>query len=225
MLAIPILLWVGMPLHQAVVIVTVCSCVQATSGAVHLRDHVPWRFTFWAVGLRMIAVVAGIALLRKLVGMRVADVRFIVGCVLCVVVVLQMVLRPKPAERLHPVWAALAFPASGLLAGSVGMGGPPLAVWAVAHDWPPAKIRGFMFSTFALGIPPQLVLLGFVFGSVAWWSCLVGLLLSPLSILGSLIGLRIGHRLSQRVLRAVVFVMLLLIGLNAMIPKLFGGDM
>jgi hypothetical protein len=46
--------------------------------------------------------------------------------------------------------AQIAFAAAALgLAGICGMGGPPLVLWAMAHDWPADKVRAFLFACFA----------------------------------------------------------------------------
>ena len=50
----------------------------------------------------------------------------------------------------------LTFTGSGVLAGLCGMGGPPLVLWAMAHDWPTQRIRGFLFAPGASAIIPVL---------------------------------------------------------------------
>jgi uncharacterized membrane protein YfcA len=98
------------------------------------------------------------------------------------------------------------------------MGGPPLVLWAMHHDWPTGKIRGFLFSVFAVSIPIQVVLLYFWFGMNILRSAGTALLLAPAVFLGAAIGLPLGNRLPRPVLSGIVYTTLLVIGLSSIIP-------
>jgi uncharacterized membrane protein YfcA len=58
-------------------------------------------------------------------------------------------LRRREAHDEKPVsrrWSALAGCASGVLSGSVGMGGPPVAAYAARQPWQPNQIKAFLIS-------------------------------------------------------------------------------
>jgi uncharacterized membrane protein YfcA len=123
---------------------------------------------------------------------------------------------------MHWGWGGVAFLGSGFLAGICGMGGPPLVLWAVAHDWPTQRIRGFLCATFATSIPIQIVLLAVTFGMPILWYVAVGIALLPLVYAGSAVGLPVGNRFASPALRRVAFAVLFATGVSALIPVLRG---
>jgi uncharacterized membrane protein YfcA len=143
----------------------------------------------------------------------------VVGCILCVVVTVQVLWRPHPVKAVHRGWTGLAYITSGLLAGVVGMGGPPLVLWSMAHDWSTQKTRGFMFATFATSIPFQIVLLGLTFGTSILSSAAAGVASLPLVWLGAAVGLPIGNRMAKGTLRHIAYAILLIIGVSAVVPS------
>jgi uncharacterized membrane protein YfcA len=220
--ATPLLLWVGLPLPAVITMIATPSLLQSALAVWSLRASVPWRLSLTATGVRLVSVVAGLMLLKRLVGLNPAHVRTAVGAILCALVGLQFAFRPVPAARLHWGWGAAAFSASGLLAGICGMGGPPLVLWAMAHNWSSEKTRGFLFATFLTAIPVQLAMLAVVFGAGVLWNALIGAAFFPLVFLGASIGLPVGNRMPKPRLRAVAYAVLLLIGLSAVLSPLLG---
>ena len=99
------------------------------------------------------------------------------------------------------------------------MGGPPLVLWVMAHDWTTEKTRGFLFASFMCLVPVQLALLYLSFGQDSLRGALMGLALSPAVLAGSLAGLRVGGRFSKLLLRRLAFALLMAIALNAMYPR------
>jgi uncharacterized membrane protein YfcA len=219
LVATPLLIWIGIPLPNAITTVAVCSFVQATIGVRHLRASVPWRLTAIAMAVRVSMLFVGLLFLRLLIGFDTLAIRFVVGIVLCLLVVTQLVCKIHPKENIHWLWGATAFSASGLLAGACGMGGPPLVLWALAHNWPVEKIRGFLFSVFSVTIPIQILLLYLTFGIDILWTTAIALLLAPAVFLGAAIGLPLGNRLPRPVLTGIVYATLLIIGLSSIIPQ------
>jgi hypothetical protein len=220
LVATPLLLWTGMPLPDIVATVAVCSFMQSAMGAIHLRADVPWRLSFTATAVRVVFAAAGLLLLRRLAGLGADPVRFVVGCVLCVVVAVQWACRVQPARAVRGIWAVVAFVTSGLLAGMCGMGGPPLVLWSVAHDWSADKTRGFLFAVFALSIPIQIILMYLAFGPGVLRSSAIALLLTPAVVLGAAVGMPIGNRMPKPLLRNAVNALLLAIGLSAVLQAL-----
>lgn len=216
----PLLVLIGIPLPATIVIVATCSLVQSSIGAFHLRNQLPWRTAGVALVVRLVATAIGIVFLKRLATLPMDDVRLFVGLILCILVMGQWLIRVKPADRLHPAWGALAFTSSGLLAGLVGMGGPPLVLWAMNHNWSSEKTRAFLFSVFMISIPAQLAMLVFTFGPAVISDIGTGLLLSPVVFMGSLIGMPVGNRLSRVTMRNVAYGILLVLGLSTVIPRL-----
>jgi uncharacterized membrane protein YfcA len=219
LVATPLLVWIGIPLPNVITLVAVCSFVQAIIGARHLRASVPWRSTLIATIVRAGMLLVGLLILRRISGLDIYTIRFVVGVVLCLLVITQVVGKVRPAENRHWLWGGLAFSTSGLLAGACGMGGPPLVLWAMAHDWPAEKIRGFLFTVFTATIPIQIILLYFTFGTDILLTAGTALLLAPAVFLGAAIGLPLGNRLPRPVLNGIVYATLLVIGLSSIIPR------
>jgi uncharacterized membrane protein YfcA len=220
LVATPLLIWIGIPLPSAVTLVATCSFVQAIIGARHLRASVPWRLALIATTVRTATLVAGLLILRQIAELDTRAVRFVVGVVLGLLVISQLIGKVRPAERIHWLWGGLAFSTSGLLAGACGMGGPPLVLWSLAHDWSAEKIRGFLFTVFAASIPIQIVLLYFTFGTNILWTTGTALLLAPVVFLGAVIGLPLGNRLPRPLLRGIVYATLLVIAASSIIPQI-----
>jgi uncharacterized membrane protein YfcA len=220
LVATPLLIWTGIPLPNAITLVAVCSFVQSVIGARHLRASAPWRLALIAIAVRTGTLIIGLLILRQIAELDTRDIRFVVGVVLCLLVMSQLIGKVRPADTVHWLWGALAFSTSGLLAGVCGMGGPPLVLWAMHHDWPSEKIRGFLFTVFAVSIPIQVVLLYFTFGMDILRFTVTALLLAPAVFLGAAIGLPLGNRLPRPVLSGIVYTTLLVIGLSSIIPHI-----
>jgi len=216
--ATPLLVWIGMPLPSVITLVATCSMLQAMVGVRNLRAAVPWRLSLTATGVRFGGLILGLLLLKRLVVLDKDHIRAVIGAILCVLVAVQLLWRPHPVRKMHWSWAGLAFVGSGVLAGLCGMGGPPLVIWSMAHDWPTQKIRGFLFATFATSIPIQIVLLALTFGTPILWNAAIGIALLPLVYAGSTVGLPIGNRFAGPVLRRVAYAVLFATGISAIIP-------
>lgn len=218
--ATPLLVWLGLPLPGVITLVATCSLLQALAGVRNLRATVPWRLSLTATGVRLAGLIIGLLLLKRLVVLEKDQIGAIIGVILCGLVAVQLLWRPQPVKKLHPGWTGLAFTGSGVLGGLCGMGGPPLVLWAMAHDWPTQKIRGFLFATFATSIPIQIVLLTLTFGTTILWYAAIGIALLPLVYAGSAIGLPIGNRFAGPGLRRVAYAVLFATGVSAIVPVL-----
>ena len=214
----PLLLWIGVPLPTAIALVATCSMIQSMIGARRLRADVPWRTALVATSVREAAVIAGLIVLRALAKLDTAYIKAVVGAVLCALVALQFVWRPEPKPAMHWGWAGLSFTSSGFLAGVTGMGGPPLVLWSMAHDWPARRTRGFLFATFATAIPVQIAIMVFSFGGPVLRGAGLGIAFAPLVFLGAAVGLPVGNRMGRDKLRAVAYLVLLVIGAGAVVP-------
>ena len=218
--ATPLLVWIGMPLPSVITLVATCSLIQAIIGAQKLHATVPWRLSLTATAIRLTSVIIGLFLLMRLVVLNTDHIRMVIGCILFLLAAIQLLWRPKPVKTMHWGWAGLAFITSGLLAGICGMGGPPLVLWSMAHDWSTQKTRGFMFAVFATSIPVQIVLLSLTFGTSILWNAAIGIAFLPLVYLGTAVGLPIGNRMPKDKLRRIAYAILLVIGTGAVVPAI-----
>jgi uncharacterized membrane protein YfcA len=218
--ATPLLLWCGVPLTTSIALVATCSLLQSMLGAYALKTELPWSESFKAAAGRCIGLLLGLVILKRLANLDMSQVRAVIGAILCMVVVAQLIWRPKPVQKLHWGWSGAAFLSSGTLQGVCGMGGPPLVMWSMAHDWPGKKIRGFLFSAFGLTIPVQLALLSYTFGFAVLQNVALGIACFPLVYIGSKIGMRVGNAINTDKLKVIAYGMLLATGLGAVVPAL-----
>ena len=209
--ATPLILWIGFPLPVVVMLVSTCSTVQAALGARHLRDVVPWRLTLTATVVRLITVVVGLFLLKRIVNLDVNYIKLVVGSIVGLIVMVKLLYRPQPVEKVHWGWTGFAFVVSGLLSGICGIGGPPLVLWSLAHNWSTDKTRGFLFAVLATSTPIQIILLGLMFGAELFWNVAIGIAFFPIAYLGYAVGLPIGHRMRKKRHRLIADIILLLV--------------
>jgi len=184
------------------------------------RDHVNLRETLALFALRVLTLPVGIALLGVLVTFGQARVKQAIGAALLLILAVQWVLKVKPRERVPWGWTVLAGGTSGLTAGLVGMGGPPVVLWVMAHDWPSKKSRAFLWATFLMLTPVNAALLIYKFGGDLWGPMLLGLCLAPLVVAGSEVGMWAGALMSRQRLRAAAFGLLLLLALVSVLGPL-----
>ena len=219
LLATPLLVWLGVPLPMAVSIVAGAVVVQSGVSAHHLRHEIPWRAVLVCTAVRIPATFAGVFVLVWLSGLSITAVKFAVGGGLLLALALLWGCRVAPRERIHPAWGGAAFLASGFVAGVCGLGGPPLVLWVMAHDWSSEKTRAFLFAAYLLGCPVYVGLLAWKFGALALRGAGLGVLLGAVVWFGALLGLAVGRRLPKSRLRPVAYVLLTVIALTSMLPQ------
>jgi len=221
--ATPILLWFGIPLPETVAMVSFSSFLQSAMGSKQLRHEIPWRLIGLSGLVRVVAMAAGVMMLRRITRLDPATIKFTVGIILCLLAVFMGVLKIKPREKVSWGWGAFAIILSGLLEGMCGMGGPPIVIWLLAHKWSVNKTRGFLFATFFTTIPVYILVSYLTFGISILKSAGIGLLLFPVILAGGLVGMPIGNRMTKSTLRKIVYLILLIIGLSSLPPYLLRG--
>ena len=218
--ATPLLLWSGVQLTSSITVVATCALLQSLQGMRAFRADLPWRMSFTAAAGRCAGLALGLVILSDLANMEMVKIRACIGAILCVVVVVQVMCRPRPVKALHWGWGGVAFVSSGVLQGVCGMGGPPLVIWSMAHDWSGEKMKGFLFAAFGMTIPVQLALLTSTFGWSILTDVLFGLACFPLVYVGGLIGLRVGGSLPREKLKTFAYALLGATGVSAVVPVL-----
>lgn len=218
---VPLLMMVGLSMPTVLAIIAVCTVVQTASGVHHLRQSVPWKIVGTSLLLRSISMLAGIWVLHRLATYPHSLLNFWVGLTLLLMLILQVAWQPQPKDRLHMGWDLAAFLGSGFSGGLCGMGGPPLLLWVMAHNWSSVRTRAFLFASFMCLVPIQLAVLYWTFGHDVVYGMMLGAAFSPVVLLGSILGLRQGEHLSKPRLKRVVFVLLSLVALNSMAPEIW----
>ena len=107
------------------------------------------------------------------------------------------------------------------MAGAIGMGGPPVVLYSMAHDWPAARARAFLWLLFLTWMPCQLAMLLAIEGEgvthVSLWSVAV----IPLVLIATRLGNRAGDRLDRRRLRIATFALLLVLAAMSVAGPIF----
>lgn len=223
MVTVPLLLWTGRSLPEAVALLLGASVVQCAYGTWTSRDLVPWRSTLRVAVAQWIFVPVGVAGMAALASTGPDVVKQTVGGIVVGILVLRAAVRPTPRESLPSFWAALTGAAAGFLVGLVGMGGPPLVLYALAHTWDKDAFRGFLWSSFLLTLPAAALLLALRMGpEILGWTAF-GLGLVPLLWLGSKAGLVLSRRWDAARMRTVATVMLVLIAAWSVLGPLVAG--
>lgn len=222
---VPLLLWVGFALPEAVAMVIGAALLQTAYGTWTVRAAIRWReaLSFTAIHWLFIPVgVLGMVLLSDRV--EGATLKQAVGALILVLLVARVSLRPRPRAELHRGWTVLAAATTGTLAGLVGMPGPPMALYALAHEWDKDRFRGFLWSQFVLGLPVLLALLAWREGVAVLWFTALGLACLPLIGLGAKLGALISQRWERAQLqRAATILMFVIAAWSIVGPLVFAG--
>jgi uncharacterized membrane protein YfcA len=214
---IPLLMLTGISLPDAVAISIVASAVQNLVAAWQLRRDIDFRLAWRPTLIRLATLPLG-AWALSLLGPENKDLASqTVGVVVLAIVAVQSALRIEPREKLHAAWEWIAFSFGGFLLGLCGMGGPPMVLWVMAHNWPMNRARGLLYFLFVTGVPPQALLMWLLFGNQILGAMLLGLIMLPAILAGLYLGLWLSRLMSDRVLRGLSWVMLVLIAFSAIL--------
>lgn len=217
----PLMLWAGHGIPEAQAALLTATIPQNLLGIFQFRRKLPGRDLLLPGALRLAFIPLGVAALYLMDSFPVERVRQLVGLVVVICVVLLLAFQPKPREKLHPAWTWLAFSVSGFFAGCTGTGGPFMVLWVQAHDWGTQRIRAFLFGMYLISIPPILGLLYWTFGNRITATCLNAMVLLPLLLCVTWVGLRVGSWLGRQRLRRITMGILLMIGaLGVLAPVL-----
>ncbi len=222
--AVPLLIWLDVPLPAAITLVLIAVAWQTGWNSYQYRQEIVWSRVFPIFSLRTIFLPLGIWLLGHLNAAGQDVIKQVVGAILLLIVISQWTLRVQPRARLHPGWTFLAGSSSGVLAGLVGSGGPPIALWAAAQQWTSRQMRASLWISLLLTLPVNIGLLIYKFGDSVWSAVGLSVAFIPLVMGGSAIGVRIGDRLSRQWLRLAVFIVLVLVAVGSILAPLLNTD-
>lgn len=221
MFAIPLIMLLGAESYQAIAILSICGSVQTISGVISLRKHIHWRQVGWVAAIACAVLPLGVLTQEAIVSVGGDHIRQVLGVVILSALIIQQLWHIEPRERVHPAWGVLAAGLCGFLAGLAGMGGPPLVMWVMAHQWSNPRIRATLWSVF-LGLTPfQLFFLFRQFGGESILPAMQsGLLLAPITLLGVYPGIWLGNRIPRDALRRLVFGLLAIISVYLIVSPL-----
>ncbi|MCH1506627.1 MAG: sulfite exporter TauE/SafE family protein [Verrucomicrobiales bacterium] len=215
--AIPLLVWTGLPLSEAIAVSMASTMVQALTGMFKLRHAIPWEIVRLSLVVRSLSLPIGILIMVQLDGIETSEVKAVLGSCIILIVLVKISLKIEPKEKLAAKWNYFAFACSGLFAGMVGMGGPPLVLWVAAHQWNGDKIKAFLFANFAILSPVGLLMIWMALGPNILRAAGKGFLFAPLVILGSLLGVWLGTFVPRERLRMILYIMLIVMGIASIV--------
>jgi uncharacterized membrane protein YfcA len=218
MFGIPLLMLVtGIPLPDAVAMSLVAATVQNLTAAYRTRRDIDFRLSWRPMLIRLAVMPLGVVALYYLGTSSRELCSQAVGCVVLARVATLHLRRVPPQPKLHVGWEWLAFTLAGFLLGFCGMGGPPMVLWVLAHDWTSRRGRAFLFFLFSTSMIPQGICLVLLFGWDILWSMAIGAAATPLLFAGTLLGLHLATYVSERWLRRASTIILVLIGLSSIV--------
>ena len=191
LLIMSILVWFDYPIPVAQTALLVATIPQNGWGVWSFRDSIRPRELFWPAVGRIGFLPLGIFVLSMMQDhLSPARIKQVVGGLMLAITLAIIAFQVRPRERLHPAWAWLTFPLSGILQGLVGMGGPAMA------------------------------LIQWRFGSQFGKEAVVAALLSPALLWVTAVGLRAGSRLGRQRLRRLTLAMIVGVGLLSLAAPL-----
>jgi len=211
MFAIPPLVWLGMPLANAIAIVMSASFIQSAWASYHLRSDIKLPVTLPFVIIRNLVMPIGVLILRYINKLDQSTTAQLIGIVLLIIVVILWMWKVQPVDHIHVGWGIGTSLSSGLMAGMFGMGGPPLVLWVMAHNWTNRQTRAFLLFNVMATSPLQLGVLWLMIGSSIGNAILWGLAFSPVVLIGAQIGLWCGQAISRTWLQKVAYSLLVLL--------------
>lgn len=219
--AIPLLIWSGFGLDEAISLTTIPIFFQSLTSTYKLRQYVIWRDVGLGTVYRYMGIPIGIYLLTLISGFDKSSIKQIVGIAILLVVISQLYTKTKPDKPTNSFWTFVAFFTSGLTLGMISMGGPPAIIWVMAQKWNALRTRAFLSALFFLASPLQVALLYYNFGERLLNFFLLGLAFSPLVIIGTLWGVKLGELLDRQKLKKIVLSLLVLTSLVSIFSPYF----
>ena len=211
--AIAALLVLDYPLPEAVVLSTFGSTIQRCIGVATLHRSADWRTLSPLILIGIFMLPIGIWLLQSLSLQEKSFIEQVFGILLLAILTIRSLLKIEPQDKVHWSWGYLAAVCSGILNGLANIGGPPLVLWIHAQRWTTERKR---VSTLLYGLPYvpfQFIFLYLVFGDLVPKTLILGLFLIPTTVIGTFIGLAIGKKVSEKLLRLLSFGILIVLGI------------
>ena len=215
--AVPILLDLGYSLAECVALLLSLSLVQSLAGAYQLRAQIPWKRVRQATVWRFLGLPFGFLLLFSLQDFDPDVVKAWVGGFILLAVGAQRYGKFL-ARPLAGCFAQVSF-LSGAFLSAFGSGGPPIVLWTVSQSWDPKQSRAFYFGLSIFAVPLSLGMLVAAMGQDAIAIIGQGLFYSPVVLVCSWYGVKLGDRFGRDSLNSLA-VGILSLGAAASILKI-----
>jgi len=211
----------GFPLPETVIIIVVGAGVQKIAAISQLWKAADWKGQAPYMVIGLVSLPLGVYCLYQVSLLSQPFVKQIIGFLVLVLLLLQWQGMIKSREKVSPVWGYTAGFFSGFLNGLANIGGPPLVLWILAHRWSNEKMRVTPIAFSIVFLPPQVFFMGLAFGSRMWDPLLKAILMTPLVLLGTWVGLKMGEKISEVHLRIYMRLLLLFIAISAIVRPFF----
>ena len=196
--------------------------VLANAAVTFARGRPPqlvWPLFVPALIASLAGVGAGVALLGVISGEQAAWLRFLLGCAI-VVCAFLLVTHARVRSRAAGLPSFLFYGAlSGVMGGLFASAGPPMVYHLYRQPWKPEVIRHTLVLLFAANAVLRLALV-VAHGGFSATALRLTLEALPLVLLLTWLARRHPSRLPQEQVRRVVFVLLMIAGLNLVLPPL-----
>jgi uncharacterized membrane protein YfcA len=219
--AIPLMIWAGLSLSEAISISAIPIFVQSLTATIKLKQYVLWKEVTIASIIRYVSIPIGIYILTLIESFDKNSIKQIVGLAILLVVLSQMFLKVEPKEKVGFFWTFTSFFVSGITLGMVSMGGPTAVLWTMAHKFDVKTSRAFLSALFLIASPFQIALLYYNFGDNLLNFFLIGLAFTPIVVLSTLFGIKLGNFLDRKMLKNIVMSLLVLTSLVSMFSPYF----
>ncbi|NPA73790.1 MAG: hypothetical protein GXO12_03690, partial [Epsilonproteobacteria bacterium] len=93
--------------------------------------------------------------------------------------------------------------------GAVAIGGPPVILWVMAQNWSALRVRAFLSALFFAASPVLLILLYLNFGDELLEYFIIGLCFTPVVVIGTLFGVKLGNKLDAKKLKKIITFLLI----------------
>ena len=219
--AIPILLFFGFDLPAAVTMAIIGSAVQKVTAVNYLKDELNWKEMLPYMLTGLVSLPLGIYAMFKVSAMDQSVVKQIIGGLVLVLLVLRWKGAIKSRPIVPGIWGYIAGFFSGLLNGFANIGGPPLVLWTLAHQWSNQRMRGTIIAFSLIFVPFQITLILLIFGIPLLNPMVKTIFLSPTVLLGTWVGLKIGEKISKDHLKIYMQVLLFFIAISSIAKPFF----
>jgi uncharacterized membrane protein YfcA len=219
--AIPLFLLMGFALPETVIMVVIASAVQKIAAVFQLWKAADWKGQAPYMAIGLVSLPLGVYCLYQVSLLSQPFIKQIIGILVLVLLLLQWKGVIKSRETVSSVWGYTAGFFSGFLNGLANIGGPPLVLWILAHRWSNEKMRVTPIAFSIVFVPAQVLFMGLAFGSRLWNPLFKAILSTPMVLLGTWVGLRMGERISEEHLRIYMQLLLLFIAISTIARPFF----
>jgi hypothetical protein len=145
-------------------------------------------------------------------------IKIMVGLLLIYVGASRLLPRALPVHPLPYWWGGIAGFGTGILGGATNMGGPPIIAYAARQPWSPSMFKATLLTTFLFNSVSKSAVLVWQ-GSLDRALLSLAAILTPMVVLGSVIGVRVFKRTDRELFRRIVAVMLLGLGVWLLVGR------